>query len=89
LGICKSNIAYAEKSFSSFKEYTMNRDNGAALFGTVFFLILALVAFLFGFYPYPQADADNGIRLLGKIAAVAFVVGAVLSGISGTLEPKE
>jgi hypothetical protein len=55
----------------------------------VFFLILALVAFLFGFYPYPQADAENGIRALGKIAAVALVVGAVLSGISGSLEHKE
>lgn len=67
----------------------MNRDNGATLFGTVFFLILALVAFLFGFYPYPQADAENGIRTLGKIAAVALVVGAVLAGVSGSLEHKE
>ena len=67
----------------------MNRDNGAALFATVFFLILALVAFLFGFYPYPQADVDNGIRAMGKITAVALVVGAVLAGISGSLEPKE
>jgi amino acid transporter len=77
------------RSFSSLKEFVMNRDHGAALFGTVFFLILALVAFLFGFYPYPQADAENGIRALGKIAAVALVVGAVLSGISGSLEHKE
>ncbi len=67
----------------------MNRDNGAALFGTVFFLILALVAFLFGFYPYPQADADNVLRVLGKIAAAALVIGAVLAGISGSLEHKE
>jgi hypothetical protein len=67
----------------------MNREPGAALFGTVFFLILALIAFLFGFYPYPQADADNGIRALGKVMAVVFVVGAVLAGISGSLEPKE
>jgi hypothetical protein len=67
----------------------MNRDPGAALFGTVFFLILALIAFLFGFYPYPQADPDNGIRVLGKIMAVGLVVGAVLSGISASLEPKE
>ncbi len=67
----------------------MNRDNGAALFGTVFFLILALVAFLFGFYPYPQAETENSIRVLGKIAALALVVGAVLAGISGSLEPKE
>jgi hypothetical protein len=67
----------------------MKHDNGAALFGTVFFLILALIAFLFGFYPYPQAEADNGIRVLGKIMAVALVVGAVMSGISGSLERKE
>jgi amino acid transporter len=67
----------------------MKHDNGAALFGTVFFLILALIAFLFGFYPYPQADSENGIRVLGKIAAAAFVVGAVMSGISGSLEHKE
>jgi hypothetical protein len=67
----------------------MKQDNGAALFGTVFFLILALVAFLFGFYPYPQAEPDNSIRVLGKIAAAALVVGAVLAGISGSLEHKE
>lgn len=67
----------------------MNRDPGAALFGTVFFLILALVAFLFGFYPYPQADADNGIRVLGKIMAVVFVVSAVMAGVSGSLEQKD
>jgi hypothetical protein len=78
-----------EKDSRVLKEYTMNRDSGAALFGTVFFLILALIAFLFGFYPYPQADADNSIRVLGKIMAAALVVGAVLSGISGSLEPKE
>jgi amino acid transporter len=78
-----------EKVYRVLKEYTMNRDNGAALFGTVFFLILALIAFLFGFYPYPQADPDNSIRTLGKIAAVALVVGAVLAGVSGSLEHKE
>ena len=67
----------------------MKHDNGAALFGTVFFLILALVAILFGFYPYPQAEFDNPIRGIGKFMAVVFVVGAVLAGVSGSLERKE
>jgi hypothetical protein len=67
----------------------MNRDHGAALFGAVFFLILALIAFLFGFYPYPQADFDNPLRALGKVVAVGMVVFAVLAGLSGSLEPKE
>lgn len=67
----------------------MNRDHGAALFGTVFFLILALIAFLFGFYPYPQALDDNPIRALGKVVAAVMVVFAVLAGISGSLEHKE
>ncbi len=67
----------------------MNKDHGAALFGTVFFAILALIAFLFGFYPYPQADTDNGIRGLGKIVAAAMVVFAIWAGVSGSLEHKE
>jgi ABC-type transport system involved in cytochrome c biogenesis permease component len=77
------------KAGTKSKEFKMNKDAGAALFGTVFFAILAFVAFLFGFYPYPQALDDNPIRALGKVVAAVMVVFAVLAGVSGSFEHKE